>query len=164
MKQMEQAFCTLIPVEASAECRTNTPKRAARAWAELTASHGKEIDWDELRTFPCDPGVVIEMKDISVSSLCEHHLLPFVGTASVRYVTSGRAIGLSKIQRVVEFHARRLHIQEALTRDIATTLRQVLGADVCVVLECEHMCMRMRGVRAPGVHTRTEYVARLQSM
>ena len=157
---MERAFGALIPADADEECFENTPRRAAKAWSELTASHGREIEWDELRTFPCDSDVVMEMKDIPVSSLCSHHLLPFVGKASVRYVTNKSAIGLSKIVRVVDFHSRRLQMQEALTRDIGTTLMRVLNADVRVVLECEHMCMRMRGVRAPEVHTRTEYVAR----
>ena len=155
----EAAFRTLLPPNVCDECSENTPTRAARAWADLTASHHESLC--SVRTFEVDAGVRLEMRDIPVSSVCEHHLLPFFGTATVSYETSGRAIGLSKIARVVAYYCARLQMQERITVAVAKTIAEAVRADVTVALECRHMCMQMRGVKAIGAVTRTEHTAKI---
>jgi GTP cyclohydrolase I len=138
-----------------------TPMRVARAYNEAFA--GLDQDPVEILNTVFDIGheEMILVKDIEVYSMCEHHLLPFHGVAHVGYIPSdeGRVTGLSKLARVVEVFARRPQVQERLTGQIADSLVDVLGArGVIVVLECEHMCMSMRGVRKPGSRTVTSAV------
>jgi GTP cyclohydrolase I len=112
----------------------------------------------DARTFPNDEGYdeLVLSRDIPFQSLCEHHLLPFVGLAHVAYLPGERILGLSKLARVVEMFARRLQVQERLTQQIANWLVDELGPrGVGVVMEAEHMCMSVRGVRAPGAKTVT---------
>ncbi|MEU4742694.1 GTP cyclohydrolase I FolE [Actinosynnema sp. NPDC023658] len=131
----------------------DTPARVAHAYAELLTP--REFD---LTTFPNDEGYdeLVLVRGIPVQSLCEHHLLPFHGVAHVGYLPGERILGLSKLARVVELFARDLQVQERLTKQVADWLREHLAPQgVGVVIEAEHMCMSLRGVRAPGSRTVT---------
>jgi len=125
-----------------------TPDRAARALEFLT--QGYRQDLDEIindAVFQSDASEIILVKDIELYSLCEHHLLPFIGRAHVAYIPNGKVIGLSKVARIVDVFARRLQIQENLTTQIAESLMGCLEpAGVAVVVEAKHLCMMMRGV------------------
>ena len=129
-----------------------TPDRVHRMYAELTA--GYHVDPERLingAIFDVDYREMVVVKDIPFYSLCEHHLLPFFGTAAVAYIPRGRVIGLSKIPRIVEMYARRLQVQERLTQQIADFLQERLDPQgVGVVIEATHLCAVMRGVRKPG--------------
>ena len=129
-----------------------TPARMHRMYRELTA--GYHVDPDRMinrAIFEVDYSEMVVVKDIPFHSLCEHHLLPFFGTAHVAYVPEGRVIGLSKIPRIVEMYARRLQVQERMTQEIAELLMERLQPrGVGVVLEATHLCAAMRGVRKPG--------------
>jgi GTP cyclohydrolase IA len=135
------------------ESTVETPRRMARAFAEmLTPSEF------EMTTFPNDEGYdeLVLVHDIPVQSLCEHHMLPFVGVAHVGYLPGQRILGLSKLARTVEHHARHAQTQERLTQRIADQLRHSLAAKgVGVVVEAEHTCMTLRGARVPGARTVT---------
>lgn len=130
-----------------------TPQRVARAYAELLSA--REFG---LTTFPNDEGYdeLVVARDIPFTSICEHHLLPFVGTASVGYLPGSRILGLSKLARVVELFARRPQVQERMTKQVATWLDQHLRPrGVGVVIRAEHTCMTLRGVQARGASTVT---------
>ncbi|HEX6498814.1 MAG TPA: GTP cyclohydrolase I FolE [Micromonosporaceae bacterium] len=138
-----------------------TPARVARAYAELFA--GLRVDPSEVlkTTFEEDHEEFILVRDIEVFSLCEHHLLPFHGVAHVGYIpgVDGRITGLSKLARLVDVFARRPQVQERLTAQVADLLMKQLAArGVIVVVECEHMCMAMRGIRKVGSRTVTSAV------
>jgi len=146
------AFLAALGVTAPAD----TPGRMARAYAELL--HPRSFD---LTTFPNDEGYdeLVLARDIPVRSVCEHHMLPFVGVAHVGYLPGARILGLSKLARVVELHAHRPQVQERLTTQIADWLHTHLHPrGVGVVVETEHMCMTLRGVRAAGTTTITSSV------
>ncbi len=125
-----------------------TPDRAARAFEFLT--QGYRQDLEEIindAVFASDASEIILVKDIELYSLCEHHLLPFIGRAHVAYIPNGKVIGLSKVARIVDVFARRLQIQENLTTQIAESLMRCLEpSGVAVVVEAKHLCMMMRGV------------------
>ena len=125
-----------------------TPGRAARALEFLT--QGYRQDLDEIindAVFESDASEIILVKDIELYSLCEHHLLPFIGRAHIAYIPNGKVIGLSKVARIVDVFARRLQIQENLTTQIAESLMRCLEpSGVAVVVEAKHLCMMMRGV------------------
>jgi GTP cyclohydrolase I len=137
-----------------------TPERVHRMYTELTA--GYHVDADRLlngAVFDVDYSEMVVVKDIPFYSLCEHHLLPFFGTAGVAYIPRGRVIGLSKIPRIVEMYARRLQVQERLTQQIADLLQTRLEPQgVGVVIEATHLCAVMRGVRKPGTVMTTSAV------
>ena len=131
----------------------DTPRRVANAYAEMLTP--REFD---LTTFPNDEGYdeLVLAKDIPVQSLCEHHLLPFHGVAHVGYLPGERILGLSKLARVVELFARDFQVQERLTKQVADWLQDHLAPKgVGVVIEAEHQCMSLRGVRAVGSRTVT---------
>ena len=131
----------------------DTPRRVANAYAEMLTP--REF---ELTTFPNDEGYdeLVLAKDIPVQSLCEHHLLPFQGVAHVGYLPGERILGLSKLARVLDLFARDLQVQERLTQQVADWLQENLNPrGVGVVIEAEHLCMSLRGVRARGARTTT---------
>jgi GTP cyclohydrolase IA len=135
----------------------NTPRRVARMYAELMSGYHADpqrivngavfnITYDEM----------VIVRDIEFYSLCEHHLLPFLGRAHVAYMPAGKVIGLSKIPRIVDLYARRLQVQERMTRQIADQLQQLLApTGVAVVVEGLHLCTMMRGVRKHGARMTT---------
>jgi GTP cyclohydrolase I len=137
-----------------------TPERVHRMYTELTA--GYHVDPDRLLNgaiYDVGYSEMVVVKDIPFYSLCEHHLLPFFGTASVAYIPRGKVVGLSKIPRIVEMYARRLQIQERLTQEVAEFLQERLAPQgVGVVLEATHLCAAMRGVRKPGTVMTTSSV------
>ncbi|HEY4753560.1 MAG TPA: GTP cyclohydrolase I FolE [Candidatus Limnocylindrales bacterium] len=130
----------------------DTPARMHRMYQELTAGYHVDVDRMINRAiFDVDYSEMVVVKDIQFHSLCEHHLLPFFGRAHVAYIPNGRVIGLSKIPRIVEMYARRLQVQERMTKQIADLLMDRLEPEgVGVVIEATHLCAAMRGVRKPG--------------
>jgi len=148
---MEQSFLDLLKAigeNPEREGLLRTPTRAARAFEFLTNGYRQSLD-DVVNgaIFESDASEIILVKDIELYSMCEHHLLPFIGRAHVAYIPSGKVIGLSKVARLVDVFARRLQIQENLTVQIADALMKTLHpTGVGVVVEAKHLCMMMRGV------------------
>jgi len=148
---MDQAYrdiMTAIGEDLDRPGLRDTPLRAAKAMKFLTRGYDQDIDAvinDAL--FPSDSEEMVIVKNIELYSMCEHHLLPFIGKCHVAYLPKGKVIGLSKVARIVDVFARRLQIQENLTKEIAETIVQktnAAGAEV--IIEAQHMCMMMRGV------------------
>ncbi|SDK42844.1 GTP cyclohydrolase I FolE [Streptomyces indicus] len=138
-----------------------TPARVARAYREIFAGLWQKPEDVLTTTFDLGHDEMVLVKDIEVMSSCEHHLVPFHGVAHVGYIpsTDGKITGLSKLARLVDVYARRPQVQERLTTQIADSLMEILEPrGVIVVVECEHMCMTMRGVRKPGAKTLTSAV------
>ena len=137
-----------------------TPRRVADMYAEIFSGINKDAH-DELKVFfEQEHDEIILLKDIPLYSVCEHHMVPFVGCAHIAYIPEGNRItGLSKIVRVVDALSRKLQIQERLTTDIAEVLMTKLKPKgVLVIIEAEHLCMSMRGVKKPGITTTTSAV------
>ena len=148
MKENFAAIISAIGEDLSRPGLEKTPERAAKAFEYLTRGYQQCLD-DVINDalFPSDASEMVVVKDIELYSMCEHHLLPFIGRAHVAYIPSGKVLGLSKIARIVDMYARRLQIQEQLTTQIAETIQDVVSAaGVGVVIEAQHMCMMMRGV------------------
>jgi len=128
-----------------------TPARVARMYAEMFSGLKQDARIHTQKFFTEDYDEVVLVRDIAFCSMCEHHLLPFIGMAHVAYIPGGKVIGLSKIARVVEVISHRPQVQERMTEDIANLLVDELGAKgVAVVIEASHSCMTIRGVRKPG--------------
>jgi GTP cyclohydrolase I len=151
-----QALIVALGEDPTSESLVGTPARVARAFAEMLEPRSFD-----LTTFPNDEGYdeLVVARDIPFSSLCEHHLLPFHGVAHVAYSPADRILGLSKLARIVEMFSRRLQVQERLTKQVAGWLdTRLQPKGVGVVIEAEHLCMSLRGVRAPGTSTVTSAV------
>lgn len=148
---MEEYFSKIIAAvgeDLNREGLIDTPKRAAQAFKFLNNGYRKNLD-EVLNSavFTADTEDMVIVKDIELYSLCEHHLLPFIGKCHVGYLPRGRVLGLSKIARIVDMYARRLQIQEKLTKQIADAIEYAVDAKgVAVVIEAKHLCMMMRGV------------------
>jgi GTP cyclohydrolase I len=127
----------------------DTPKRAAKAMQFLTDGYQKDLDGVvNGAIFEADTDEMVIIQDIEFYSLCEHHILPFIGRCHIAYLPNGKVLGLSKFARIVDMYARRLQIQEGLTKQIADAVQKVTGATgVGVIMEGKHMCMMMRGVQ-----------------
>ncbi len=148
---MEEYFSKIIEEigeDVTREGLLDTPKRAAKAFQFL--NNGYEKTLDEVLNgaiFEADTEDMVIVKDIELYSLCEHHLLPFIGKCHIAYLPQGKVLGLSKLARVVDMYARRLQIQEKLTKQIADAVETAIDArGVAVVVEAKHLCMMMRGV------------------
>jgi GTP cyclohydrolase I len=148
---MEQLYTELIKElgeDVTREGLKDTPSRAANAMRYLTKGYHEsleEIINDAL--FDSEISEMVILKDIELYSMCEHHLLPFIGKCHVGYLPNKKVIGLSKIARIVDYFARRLQIQERMTGEIAACIEQVTGArGVAVIIEAKHLCMMMRGI------------------
>ncbi len=148
---MEQQFAKIIELigeDLERDGLKDTPARAAKAFKFLNRGYSQNIeDVVNGALFESNSDEMVIVENIELYSLCEHHLLPFIGKCHVAYIPNGKVLGLSKVARVVDMFARRLQIQEKLTQEIAETIQQVTKAKgVAVIIEAQHMCMMMRGV------------------
>ena len=151
VQEMTGAFTTIIKSVGENLQRDGllkTPERAAKAFQFITRGYTQSLD-DIINgaLFESDSNEMVIVKDIELYSMCEHHLLPFIGKCHVGYIPTGKVLGLSKVARIVDMFASRLQIQEGLTHQIATTVQSVTNAaGVGVIIEAKHLCMMMRGV------------------
>ncbi len=151
MKEMEKIYTELIKAvgeDISREGLVDTPRRAAAAMRYLTSGYHQSLEKVlNNAIFEADTEDMVIVRNIELYSLCEHHLLPFIGKCHVGYLPSGKVIGLSKVARIVEMYSRRLQIQERLTKQIADAIQAAIDPrGVAVVIEAKHLCMMMRGV------------------
>ncbi len=145
-----------IGEDVNREGLVETPDRIARMYEEIFAGMEEKSETHLSKTFTAENNEMVLEKDIVFYSMCEHHLLPFYGKAHVAYIPDGKVVGLSKIARTVEVYAHRLQLQEQMGAQIADALMNELHAKgAMVVLEAEHMCMTMRGIKKPGSKTVT---------
>ncbi|MDP2361226.1 MAG: GTP cyclohydrolase I FolE [bacterium] len=157
VEELTRELLVQVGEDPAREGLLRTPQRVATAWNFLTQGYRINLGHllnDAIFHEECSELVVV--KDVEFFSLCEHHLLPFFGRAHVGYLPRGKVIGLSKIPRIIDMHARRLQVQERLTHQVAQTLMHVLEpAGVAVVMEARHMCMQMRGVEKQNSYATT---------
>lgn len=162
LKKIERAIrdiLTAIGEDPKRPGIAETPGRVARMYEEICKGIGKDAG-KEIKILHADYDEIVLIKDIPLYSICEHHLVPFMGKAHVAYIPKGgRVTGLSKLARVVDVLSRRLQVQERLTVEIADTIMDKLEPlGVMVIIECEHLCLSMRGVQKPGAITKTSAV------
>ena len=156
IKSSVRTFLEGIGEDPDREGLVETPERVARMCEEIFGGLGENPDAPLSRQFPAPDSEIVMEKDIVFHSICEHHLLPFFGKVHVAYIPCGKVTGLSKIPRTIEIFARRPQIQEQMTVQIADALEKHLSAKgVMVIVEAEHTCMSMRGVKKPGTTTVT---------
>lgn len=157
MEALYQELLSQIGEDVNREGLRDTPKRAAEAMRYLT--HGYEENIGDIindALFTSDMSEIVVVKNMELYSLCEHHLLPFIGKCHVGYLPNGKILGLSKIARIVDYFARRLQVQERLTSEIANCIQEVTqAAGVAVVIEAQHLCMMMRGVEKQNARMST---------
>jgi GTP cyclohydrolase IA len=148
MEELYKKILQDIGEDVTREGLRDTPSRAAEAMKFMTS--GYHVDLNDIinnALFDSEISELVIVKDIEMYSLCEHHLLPFLGKCHIGYLPNGKVLGLSKIARIVDFYARRLQIQERLTEEIAHCIETITGArGVAVIIEAKHLCMMMRGV------------------
>ncbi|KTD18147.1 GTP cyclohydrolase I FolE [Legionella jordanis] len=152
MQELYKEILTRIGEDPNREGLRDTPERAANAFRYLTKGYHEHLD-DIINEalFESDMSEMVIVKDIEMYSMCEHHLLPFLGKCHVGYLPDGKVLGLSKVARIVDYFARRLQIQERLTTEIAHCIESITNArGVAVVMEAKHLCMMMRGVEKQG--------------
>ena len=156
-QKVEQAIRLLlegIGEDTEREGLKDTPDRIARMCMEIYGGLDEEADHHLAKQFEVENNEMVLEKDITFYSMCEHHMLPFYGKAHVAYIPDGTVVGLSKLARTVEVFARRLQMQEQLTDQIADALMDELGVKgAMVMVQAEHMCMTMRGIKKPGSQT-----------
>lgn len=160
IESMESAYATIIDgigEDLSRDGLLDTPKRAAKAMKFLTHGYSQTVeDIVNGALFDSDASEMVLVSDIELYSMCEHHVLPFIGKCHVAYIPGGKVLGLSKVARIVDMYARRLQIQESLTTQIARSVMDITGAaGVGVIIEAKHMCMMMRGVQKQNSVMRT---------
>ena len=151
-----QEFLEAIGIDLQACGMEKTPERVAGMYEYLFNGMGRNTDevWGE--RFTADNDGIVAVKDIPFYSMCEHHMMPFYGKAHIAYIPDGKVVGISKLARTVEVYARRLQLQERLCDQIADALfKELKPKGVMVMLEAEHMCMTMRGIKKPGTKTVT---------
>ena len=158
-KKVEQAIRLLlegIGEDPDREGLAETPDRIARMYEEICGGINEDAAEHLKKTFTAENNEMVVEKDITFYSMCEHHLMPFYGKAHIAYIPNGKVTGLSKLARTVDVYARRPQIQERLTVQIADALERVLAPKgIMVMLEAEHTCMTMRGIKKPGSKTVT---------
>lgn len=158
-KKVEQAIRLLlegIGEDPDREGLVETPDRIARMYEEICGGMNEDAAEHLKKTFTAENNEMVVEKDITFYSMCEHHMLPFYGKVHIAYIPDGKVVGLSKLARTVEVFARRLQLQEQLTGQIADALMEHMQAKGAIVMiEAEHMCMTMRGIKKPGSQTVT---------
>lgn len=156
VKQAVKLLLEGIGEDINREGLADTPDRIARMYEEIYGGMEEDAAEHLKKTFHVDNNEMVIEKDITFYSTCEHHLLPFYGKAHIAYIPDGKVVGLSKLARTVEVFAKRLQLQEQLTGQIAEALMENLHPKgVLVMVEAEHMCMTMRGIKKPGSQTVT---------
>lgn len=156
VKQAIRLLLEAIGEDADREGLIETPDRIARMYEEIYGGMEEDAAVHLQKTFHAENNEMVVEKNITFYSTCEHHLLPFYGKVHIAYIPDGKVVGLSKLARTVEVYARRLQLQEQLTGQIADALMEHLNPKgVMVMVEAEHMCMTMRGIKKPGSKTVT---------
>jgi len=157
MEEQYRSILEMIGEDPSRGGLLDTPARAAKAMSFLTRGYGETLEQVVNNAlFDSETSEMILVQDIELYSMCEHHILPFIGKCHVAYVPTGKVLGLSKVARIVDMYARRLQIQENLTKQIAEAIQEVTEASgVGVIIEAQHMCMMMRGVEKQNSKMKT---------
>ncbi|HIE85269.1 MAG TPA: GTP cyclohydrolase I FolE [Gammaproteobacteria bacterium] len=157
MEEQYRSILEMIGEDPSRSGLLDTPARAAKAMNFLTRGYGETLEQVVNNAlFDSETSEMILVQDIELYSMCEHHILPFIGKCHVAYVPTGKVLGLSKVARIVDMYARRLQIQENLTKQIAEAIQEVTEASgVGVIIEAQHMCMMMRGVEKQNSKMKT---------
>lgn len=156
IKKAVREILIAIGEDPDREGLVETPDRVARMYSEVFSGFNKTAEHHLQKSFTVDSQDLVIERDITFHSMCEHHLLPFFGKVHIAYIPNGKVAGLSKLARTVDLYAAKPQLQEKLTAEIGDAIMAYLGAQgVMVILEAEHMCMSMRGVKKPGTKTVT---------